>query len=288
MVKITIRKALNTAGSEMTLDVDLTIEAQAFVALTGHSGSGKTTLLRVLAGLEAAEGSIIVDGEVWLDEKQSIPPQKRGIGFVFQEYALFENMSVEQNLLYVTKDQTLADELLEMTGLTPFKARLPRHLSGGQKQRVALCRAMMKRPKLLLMDEPLSALDPEMRSKLQHDILALHRRFETTTLMVSHDPSEIYRLSDHMVVLDAGKVVKEGSPKAVMLKTQGSQKFSLRGELLEIIKADVIYIAVVAIGQQIVEVVMDSDEARAFSVGESVLISTKAFSPSIHKFDTTS
>jgi molybdate transport system ATP-binding protein len=142
---------------------------------------------------------------------------------------------------------------------------------------------MMKRPKLLLMDEPLSALDPEMRSKLQHDILNLHKTFGTTTLMVSHDPSEIYRLADYMIVLDMGKVVKEGTPKEVMLKTQGSQKFSLRGELLDIIKADVIYIGVVSIGQQIVEVVMDTTEAEQFKVGESVLISTKAFSPTISK-----
>ncbi len=283
MLDIQIRKTLLGSAGSMELDVALSIKEHAFVALAGKSGSGKTTLLRILAGLESAEGSVKVDDVVWQEGKKVLPSQKRGIGFVFQDYALFTNMSVEKNLLYVCKDETLAEELLHMTELTALKDRLPSSLSGGQQQRVSLCRAMMKRPKLLLMDEPLSALDPEMRSKLQHDILNLHKTFGTTTVMVSHDPSEIYRLADYMVVLDAGKIVKKGTPKEVMLKTQGSQKFSLRGELLDIIKADVIYIAVVSIGQQIVEVVMDSEEARAFSVGESVLISTKAFSPTISK-----
>jgi len=283
MLNIEIHKTLLGATGSMALAVDLKIKEHAFVALAGYSGSGKTTLLRVLAGLEQAEGTITVDGAVWQEGSKVLSSQKRGIGFVFQDYALFANMSVEQNLLYVCKDQALADELLEMTELSVLKDRFPNTLSGGQQQRVSLCRAMMKRPKLLLMDEPLSALDPEMRHKLQHDILTLHKRFSTTTLMVSHDPSEIYRLADYMVVLDAGKVVKEGTPKEVMLKTQGSQKFSLRGELLDIIKADVIYIGVVSIGQQIVEVVMDSAEVEQFSVGESVLISTKAFSPTISK-----
>ena len=283
MLDIQIRKTLLGAVGSMELDVDIQIVEHAFVALAGKSGSGKTTLLRVLAGLESAEGSIKVDNVVWQEGKKVLSSQKRGIGFVFQDYALFANMSVEQNLLYVCNDQVLADELLEMTELSALRDRLPGTLSGGQQQRVSLCRAMMNRPKLLLMDEPLSALDPEMRSKLQHDILNLHKTFGTTTLMVSHDPSEIYRLADYMIVLDDGKIVKEGTPKEVMLKTQGSQKFSLRGELLDIIKADVIYIGVVSIGQQIVEVVMDSAEAVQFNVGESVLISTKAFSPTISK-----
>ena len=285
MVAIKIRKKLQGSVGEMILDVEINIQEHAFIALAGESGSGKTTLLRVLAGLEDAEGVIDVSGEVWLDKGRFLKPQKRGIGFIFQEYALFANMSVEENLLYVSKDKALAKELLEMTGLYELRQRLPHSLSGGQKQRVSLCRAMMSRPKLLLMDEPLSALDPLMRTKLQHDILALHKAFGTTTIMVSHDPSEIYRLADHVILLEQGKMIQEGSPKEVLLKTQGSQKFSLRGEILEILKADVIYVGVVAIGQQIVEVVLDAKEAASFSVGEVVQVSTKAFSPSLSKID---
>ena len=170
---------------------------------------------------------------------------------------------------------------MDVTELSELKNRLPNTLSGGQKQRVSLCRALMNRPKLLLMDEPLSALDPSMRTKLQNEILALHKEFGTTTIMVSHDPSEIYRLSNRVIVLDHGKVVNDGIAKDVLLKTTGSQKFSFEGELLDIIKVDVINIAIVSIGQQLVEVVVSSDEAKNLKIGDSVNVSTKAFSPSI-------
>ena len=283
MISLKIRKPLIGSGGQMLLDVALEIEKGAFVALAGPSGSGKTTLLRILAGLEEAQGRIEVEGETWLEGKRSLAPRHRGIGFVFQDYALFENMSVEENLLFVRKDLELAEELLEMTGLTELRRRLPGTLSGGQKQRVALCRALMNRPKLLLMDEPLSALDPQMRAKLQDDILALHKAFGTTTLMVSHDPSEIYRLAGRVVVLEHGGIIRDASPKEALLQTQGSQKFSLVGELLEIVRVDVIHVAVVAIGQQLVEVVLDSEDVGRFTVGERVRVSTKAFAPSLGK-----
>ena len=202
MIKIEIEKELHGSNGEMNLKLSLEIEEGCFLALTGKSGSGKTTLLRVLAGLEEAKGYIEIGHEVWLDGEQSLAPQKRKIGFVFQDYALFPNMSVEENLLFVNKDKVLAKRLLELTELTALKKRLPSTLSGGQKQRVSLCRAMMNRPKLLLLDEPLSALDADMRTKLQNEILTLHKEFGTTTIMVSHDPSEIYRLSNRVVVLE--------------------------------------------------------------------------------------
>ena len=281
MIKLDIKKRLFTTNGHVDLDVDIKIKKNEFVALSGVSGSGKTTLLRVLAGLEEASGEIDVFGSKWLSSKKVLPPQERGIGFVFQDYALFPNMNVLQNLLFVSKDIKLAEHLLELTGLSELKERFPHMLSGGQRQRVSLCRALMKRPKILLMDEPLSALDPEMRTKLQHDILRLHKEFDTTTIMVSHDPSEMYRLASRVLVLDHGKIIKEGLAKDILLKTQGSQKFTLQGELLDIKKADVIYIAIVAIGQQIVEIVLDSNEAKSFKIGQSVQVSTKAFSPSL-------
>lgn len=281
MININIKKELHGSSGEMLLDVNLEIKQHAFVALAGKSGSGKTTLLRILAGLESAQGEIIVDDEVWLNKEYSLPPQKRKIGFVFQEYALFENMSVEENLLFVRKDKKLAEKLLDITELSTLSKRLPSTLSGGQKQRVSLCRAMMNMPKLLLMDEPLSALDPSMRTKLQQEILTLHKEFGTTTIMVSHDPSEIYRLANRVVVLRLGKIINDGTPKSTLLQTKGSQKFSLEGELLDIIKVDVIHVAIVAIGQQLVEVVVDNKQVAELNVGEKVTVSTKAFSPTI-------
>ena len=281
MITIDIRKELLGSLGTMDLSINLSIESHNFVALSGQSGSGKTTLLRILAGLEKAKGSIVIDDEVWLDAQQCLPPQKRGIGFVFQDYALFPNMSVLENLLFVREDKKLAINLLEMTEMQALLHRRPTSLSGGQKQRVSLCRAMMNRPKLLLMDEPLSALDPSMRTKLQHEILMLHKEFKTTTIMVSHDPSEMYRLSNRVIVLSQGKVLQDGDAKHVLLRTQGSQKFSFEGELLDIVKVDVIYIAIVSIGQQIVEVVLDESEAKELRVGEVVSVSTKAFAPII-------
>ena len=283
MISLNIKKELHGSNGVMNLDINLSLQNGEFVALSGVSGSGKTTLLRVLAGLEEAFGEIIVDGEIWLNENIKKPIQKRDIGFVFQDYALFPNLSVIDNLLYVKKDKDLAKQLLSLTDLYELKNRYPNSLSGGQKQRVSLCRALMKRPKILLMDEPLSALDPHMRLKLQDEILTLHKEFKTTTIMVSHDPSEMYKLASRILVLRDGKIIDDGLPKDILLKTQGSQKFSFEGELLDIIKVDVINIAIVAIGQQIVEVVISNIEAQNLIIGEKVNVSTKAFSPTIKK-----
>ncbi len=281
MIQIDIKKQLHGSNGQMLLDVNLEIKKGDFIALSGLSGSGKTTLLRILAGLEDGNGVIKIDDKIWLDEKIKLPTQKREIGFVFQDYALFPNMTVLENLLFVKKDLDLANHLLEITELSELKKRLPNMLSGGQKQRVSLCRALMNRPKLLLMDEPLSALDPAMRTKLQNEILQLHKEFETTTIMVSHDPSEIYRLSNRVLVLNQGKIIDDGDAKKVLLKTTGSAKFSFEGELLEIVKMDVIYVAIVSIGQQLVEIVISQEEASNLEIGQKVNVSTKAFAPII-------
>jgi len=281
MIKINIQKQLHGSNGQMNLNINLDIKQGEFIALAGLSGSGKTTLLRILAGLEEANGTIKIDDSIWLDKKFCLSPQKREIGFVFQDYALFPNYTVLENLLYVNKDIKLANKLLDITELNELKNRFPQTLSGGQKQRVSLCRALMNKPKLLLMDEPLSALDPEMRTKLQNEILTLHKEFKTTTIMVSHDPSEIYRLSNRVVVLNQGQIIKDTTPKEALLKTNGSAKFSFEGELLDIIKVDVINIAIIAIAQQLVEIVISNEEVKNLKIGQSVNISTKAFTPII-------
>lgn len=219
MIHIEIQKALHGSQGTMNLDVKLEIQKGEFVALMGKSGSGKTTLLRVLAGLEKAAGNICVEDNVWLKSHKMLAPQQREIGFVFQDYALFDNMNVEENLLYVNDDKVLAKELLELTELTQLASRNVKALSGGQKQRVSLCRAMMKKPKLLLMDEPLSALDPEMRIKLKDEILKLHKTFGTTTIMVSHDMDVSYQLADRILVLDHGELIADGSPQELFKKS---------------------------------------------------------------------
>ena len=281
MIQIDISKKLHGASGVMQLEVNLNIRKGEFIALRGASGSGKTTLLRILAGLEEAKGTIEVNNSSWLHNANAIAPQKRSIGFVFQESALFDNMNILQNLLFVQKNRKLALRLLEITGLLELQERYPKTLSGGQQQRVSLCRAMMREPQLLLLDEPLSALDPKMRKNLQEQILKLHKEFHMTTLMVSHDTSEIYKLATRIITLDEGKITQDGSTKEILLQRKGSQKFSFTGELVALHKEDVISVAVIAIGQQLVEVVLSKQEAKNLHVGQDVIVGTKAFSPTI-------
>ena len=208
MVEIAVKKELQGAQGIIPLDVQLKIQKGEFLAITGRSGSGKSTLLRIIAGLEDADGIIKVEDEEWLTHTHKLAIQKRSIGFVFQDYALFENMTVKEHLLFVQKDEKLAHELLQMMELEGLASRYPENLSGGQKQRVAIARALMRKPKLLLLDEPLSALDPQMRIKLQHELLELHKRFDTTTIMVSHDPAEIQKLATSIYKLQDGALLK--------------------------------------------------------------------------------
>jgi len=280
MIFIDIKKKLFAVNGELELNCKLQLKKGDFLAVFGESGSGKTTLLRIIAGLERAKGKIVVDNEIWLDTNRFLPPQKREIGFVFQDYALFPNMSVIENLLFVKNDKKLAYKLLEMTEIENLKNRYPSALSGGQKQRVALCRALMRKPKILLLDEPFSALDPKIREKLQNEISFLHKEFNLTTIMVSHSPSEIYRLANKMIEIKKGEVTI-GTPTSLLLKTKGSEKFSIEGVIVDIIKADVLKLAVVSIGNRIVEIVIT--ESDNLKVGDKVIISTKAFHPNIHK-----
>jgi molybdate transport system ATP-binding protein len=277
MLNVRVKKSLHGSLGDMQLDIELNIKKGQFVALSGESGSGKTTLLRILAGLEEAEGSIEIENRVWLDGSKSLPPQKRGIGFVFQDYALFNNMTVLDNLLFVNGDRELARHLLDITELTEMQKRYPAVLSGGQKQRVALCRALMNRPKLLLMDEPLSALDPAMRIKLQDEILKLHREFETTTIMVSHDPSEIYRLASRVLVMGGGKIIGDGTSRAVLLNSSDSEQSTLRGKILEIDRE--LKRVVVLVGQQITEVTINRSQINSLTVGEEIVLSDSKLSP---------
>lgn len=268
MIDIMIQKPLFGSHGEIVLDIDLHLKQKDFIALTGKSGSGKTTFLRILAGLEEAHGSIMIDDEVWLSGKRSLKVQEREIGFVFQEYALFPNMSVEDNLLYVRDDKKLATHLLELVELEPLRKKLPAQLSGGQKQRVSLARAMMGRPKLLLLDEPFSALDRTMRLKLQEELLTLHKEFGTTTIMVSHDKAEIYRLADRVLILDQGKIISDTVVKEALLE----ESFSC-----EVLSVDERGVSIM-INDKILIVPYGERKREDFQVGQQVMFFAKELS----------
>ena len=206
------------SGGSFTLDVNLRVNKNEFVVLLGSSGAGKTTLLRIIAGLESASGRVCVDDVVWMDEGVWVPPQRRSVGFVFQDYALFDHFSVKENLLFVNRDKALCHRLLEMVELDALAHKNVTQLSGGQKQRVALARALMRKPKLLLMDEPLSSLDWALRKKLRAQIKQLHRTYGTTTVMVTHDIDEAVMLGDRLFLLCEGTLKEIDKTQALALK----------------------------------------------------------------------
>lgn len=213
-----LRKRLHSASGPGELEIGLSIERGESVALLGPSGSGKTTLLRLLAGLLPADaGHIAAFGRLWLDCAAGIdlPPRRRRAGLVFQDYALFPNMSVRGNLRFALprgRRPGRADELLELAGLAALADVKPARLSGGQQQRLALVRALAAEPELLLLDEPLSALDGALRRELQEALAALRAEQRTTLVLVTHDPAEALRLADRALLLEAGRVAASGTP----------------------------------------------------------------------------
>jgi iron(III) transport system ATP-binding protein len=207
-------------GAAVALDrVDLAAPEGRFTCLVGPSGCGKTTLLRILMGLEPpTAGRIEINGQ----DISRLPPAQRGMGMVFQSYALFPNMRVADNVAFgMTGVASAADRarrvaaLLETVGLPGLEHRFPNQLSGGQQQRVAIARALAVEPRILLLDEPLAALDPQIREQLRGELKSLQRRLGVTTVMVTHDQAEALAVADLIVVMRAGRIEQAGSPETL-------------------------------------------------------------------------
>lgn len=289
MIQINITKPLHTADGRIDLVVNKEIQNGDFLTLFGKSGSGKTTLLRIIAGLEIPKsGTIIADGEVWFDsnKKINLPPQKRNVGFVFQDYALFPNMSVRQNLEFALKDKNdtkKIDEILAIMEIENLANMKPQNLSGGQKQRVALARTLMTNPKILLLDEPLSALDSAMRLKLQDELHEIHKKFAITSILVSHDISEVFRLSNRVFKISLGQITDDGNPSQVFANQNISGKFKIVGEVLRVTKSDILYIVEVLANNEIIKITAMQSEIEGLHIGDKILLSSKAFNPILTK-----
>jgi molybdate transport system ATP-binding protein len=202
---------LNGKFGAFTLDCEATIPGRGVTALMGASGCGKTTLLRCVAGLARAKGIVRAGQVVWQDARTFLPPHRRGVGYVFQEASLLGHLSVRGNLLYAeTRAKGRAgpsfDEVVEMLGVQGLLSRSPQALSGGERQRVAIGRALLTKPKLLLMDEPLSSLDPTSKADVEPYLERLSRSQRLPILYVSHDPAEVSRLADRVLTMDAGRI----------------------------------------------------------------------------------
>ncbi|WNJ17233.1 ABC transporter ATP-binding protein [Pontibacter sp. G13] len=208
----------NPSGT-LKLHLSDQLPAGSVTALMGSSGSGKTTLLKMLAGLLTPKsGKISVADQVWYDSSHRIalPPQDRSIGYVIQGPSLFPHMTVWDNLTFALPDGESEEEIihwLQRVGMDSFRDRYPRQLSGGQQQRVALVRAWLRKPQLLLLDEPLTGQDADLKHQLQDDLGVLQELTKTTTLWVTHDRSEVLRTANRLVKLEAGKLVDCGDPK---------------------------------------------------------------------------
>ena len=220
MLEINIEKSMLTSEGKANLKINTKINSNELLCLFGHSGAGKTTLLRILAGLfKPDRGLISFNGQVWYDSAKRInlTPQQRNIGYMFQDYALFPNMTVRRNIEFAQKirKKEEVDTLLSHFGLDALQKQYPAKLSGGQKQRVALARALATKPNLLLLDEPLSALDFDMRLNLQHEILKAHELLNSITLLVSHDKDEASKLATAVILLRNGAITALGKPTEV-------------------------------------------------------------------------
>ena len=208
------------SGTPVFSDINCSIAKGEFVTLLGPSGCGKSTLLRCIAGLTPVDG-----GKILLDGQDIVPlsPQKRGIGMVFQSYALFPNMTVEQNVAFGLRMQKVNSddshkrvaEVLHLVELNDFAKRYPHQLSGGQCQRVALARSLVTRPRLLLLDEPLSALDARIRKHLREQIRQIQRELNLTTIFVTHDQEEALTMSDRIFLMNQGRIVQSGNAQTL-------------------------------------------------------------------------
>lgn len=286
ILELEIKQQLNGAQGPLQLDLNVTLLSGQSLAVFGASGAGKTTLLRMLAGLMSPScGRIVFDGEVWFDSSRRIcvPSHQRSIGMVFQNYALFPHLNVRENIAFAVdgREKKWIDHLLELSDLVSLQSQSVLQLSGGQKQRVALARALARKPKLLLLDEPMSALDQHIRAQMQNHLMMMQRQYAMTTILVSHDHAEVFKIADQVIYLQNGRVLRTGTPQQVFLNHSAGSKLTVQAQVLAIRREEIVNVLSLLIGQDIVEIIASDDDAKWLKVGDRIAIATKAFSPQI-------
>lgn len=221
MLKIDLHKTFKTKERTVSIACSANFELGFTSAIYGKSGIGKSTVLRMIAGLEKADSGLIqYKNEVWFNQNTNLPIPERNIGFVFQDFNLFPNMTVEGNLKYATGKRISTEimDLMQVTDLTKLLKSYPRELSGGEKQRVSIVRALCQKPKLLLLDEPFSALDDDAIGDLIREIRLIQKELETTVIMVSHRKDVIFEMAESVVVLKKDELAIQGKPADLLDK----------------------------------------------------------------------
>ncbi|EFH92420.1 ATP-binding cassette domain-containing protein [Finegoldia magna] len=204
MLKCNIEKKLN----HFVLNVDFTVENE-ILCIMGESGSGKTSILNSIAGLLTPDkGDIVLDDNILFSDKINLKPQERNIGYVFQDYALFPNMSVEDNIFFMNPDKDYANSLIEKLGIEYLLENFPNTLSGGEKQKVSIVRALANKPRLLLMDEPFSSIDEKFKNKFYEELIEIKKSLDVPIMMVTHNRHEAEILADRLIFIDKGKILK--------------------------------------------------------------------------------
>ena len=291
MIAVQIQKELDSPTGPMVLDLDLSIEEGQLISLFGESGAGKTSFLRILAGLlQPDSGRIGVDDTLWYQSEPkpiNLKPQLRNVGFVFQDYALFPHMTVLENLQFAAGNHgdINLNHLLELNELGDLQHKKPNTLSGGQKQRVALARALAQKPKILLLDEPLSALDDHIRRKLQKHLLEAHQEYNLTTILVSHNIEEIIKLSDQVIELKHGKIVRQGNPVRLFASQEAKENFKLTAEVLSIKTRDKLLEVQLLVQNHVLEMSFSQEQGKSLNVGDRIVLASNDFNPKIYKAD---
>jgi molybdate transport system ATP-binding protein len=275
---------LNKIWNDFELNVSFDIPRGKITALFGPSGAGKSSILRLISGLEMAEDGFISNGnEIWFDKAKGINlhPQQRSVGFVFQDYALFPHMTVERNVAYGIKEKWRMKEikdLIDIAGLSGYERHYPAQLSGGQKQRVSLIRAIARKPDILLLDEPFSALDWQTRIQLQEDVKNIIKQFNVTTMYVTHDVSEVYKLANNVIVMESGKEVKRGTPEEVFLGKRLSTRVQVTGKVVGIEHDSIMASVTILHADQFFKTLIDTEELKSLNlrIGDDVVVGVKS------------